>query len=87
MFLSAVRAACALSAKVARGTLGPRKERSEGNSPKTNADDTNPSGPYVLLQALTAKLIRNSFFNFWFSIRSFRKARLKGLMISFSNAY
>ena len=60
MILCAVRAACALSSKVARGILGPRKERSEENSPKTNVDGTNPSGPYVSLQALKVRLSMNS---------------------------
>ena len=61
--LCAERAACVLSAKIARGTLGPRKERSEGNSPYTYADGTTPSGPNALLQAFTAKLRKNSFFD------------------------
>ena len=63
MVLRAVRVAYDLLAKLARGTLGPRIERREENSPKTNADDTTPSGPYVSLQALTAKPSRNSFFS------------------------
>ena len=78
MILSAVRPACDLSAKVARGTLGPRKERSEGSSPRTNADDATPSGPRVSLQAFMAKLSRNSFFNFAYYIQKFWKVRLMG---------
>ena len=64
MILRAVRAACDLSAKVVRGTLGSREERSKGDSPKSNAEGTTPSGSNVSLQALTAKLSRYSFFNF-----------------------
>ena len=52
--LRAVKAACARSASVVLGTLGPRNERSEGNSPNTSADSTTRSVPSVSLHALTA---------------------------------
>ena len=74
--LCAVITACARSASVALGTLGPRNERSEGNFPNTNAEGTNSSGPGLSLHALTAKLSRNSFFNLGSSIQSFRNVRL-----------
>ena len=64
MALHAVRAAFNLSGSVALGTLCPRNERSEENTPNTNAQGTTLSGPGVSLHALTAKRNRNSFFSF-----------------------
>ena len=52
--LHAVRAVCARSASVPLGTLDPKNERSEGNSPNTSAEGTTPSGPTVSLHALMA---------------------------------
>ena len=40
MTIRAVRVACARSANVARGILGPRKNWSEGNSPNTSLEGT-----------------------------------------------
>ena len=59
--LRAVRTDCARSTNVALGTLGPRNERREENSPNTSAEATNPSGPRVSLNALTDRLSRNFF--------------------------
>ena len=74
--LRVARAACARSASVSLGTLGPRNERSEGNSPNTSAEGTTPSDPSVSFYALTAKLSRNSLFSLGRSIQSFRNVRL-----------
>ena len=78
MISRAVRAAWALSAKVAHGTLGPRKERSEGHSPKANAEGATRLGPIVSLQAATAKLSINYFFNLGWYVRGFPNGRLIG---------
>ena len=45
--LRAVREACARSASVVLGTLGPRNERSGRNSPNTSAEGMTPSGSSV----------------------------------------
>ena len=54
--LHIVKAVCACSATGTLGTLGPSNERSEGNSPNTNADGATASSPSVSLHALTAEL-------------------------------
>ena len=56
MILHPVRAACAHSAKVPRGTLGTKKERSKGYSLKINAEGSTPSGPSLSLQAFRAMM-------------------------------
>ena len=76
--LSAVGAYYVRSDSVVLGTLSPRNERREGNSPNTSAAGTTPSDPSVSLHALTAKLSRNSFFSLGRLIRSFRNVRLTG---------
>ena len=61
--LRAEMAVCARSANIAREILGPRKYQSEGKSPGTNAEGATPSGQRASLQALTARLSKNSFFS------------------------
>ena len=61
--LRAVRVTCSRSSSVALGTLGPKNECSEGNSPNTSAAGTTPLGPSVSLYDSKDMLKRNSFFS------------------------
>ena len=78
MTLHAFSAVSARTASVARGFLGLRKDRTEGNSPNRRAEGTISSGLSVSLQGLTARLSKNSFFSLGCSIRRIRKVRLIG---------
>ena len=71
-----MRANFARTANVAHGTYIPKKERSLGNSPNTNAEGAILSDLSMTLQAFLARLCKNHFLSFAWSFRDFGKCFL-----------